>query len=69
MIAGNNAEQGIVGNIMVGIVGAFIGGFVTNLLGGSGVTGFNLYSMVVAVAGAVLLLFVLRKAKQPSNGA
>ena len=60
MIAGNNASQGLLGNIIVGIIGAFIGGFVFSLFGGSGVTGFNLWSLLVAVAGATLLLFILR---------
>lgn len=60
MIAGNNAEQGIVGNIIVGIIGAFIGGFLFSLLGGEGITGFNLWSLIVAVLGATLLLFILR---------
>lgn len=60
MIAGNNAEQGVVGNILVGIIGAFLGGFLFNILGGEGVTGFNLWSLIVAVIGATLLLFILR---------
>lgn len=60
MIAGTNAEQGVVGNILVGIVGAFIGGFIFNLLGGEGITGFNIWSLIVAVAGATLLLFIVR---------
>jgi uncharacterized membrane protein YeaQ/YmgE (transglycosylase-associated protein family) len=50
---------GLIVNIIVGIVGAFIGGFIMSLLGGSGVTGFNLYSFLVAVLGAVVLLVVL----------
>ncbi len=58
MLAGNNAEQGIVGNVIVGIIGAFIGGMIANSFGEAGVTGFNLYSMFVAVGGAVLTLFV-----------
>ncbi|HSD55520.1 MAG TPA: GlsB/YeaQ/YmgE family stress response membrane protein [Candidatus Saccharimonadales bacterium] len=60
MFAGNNAEQGIIGNIIVGILGAFIGGFLFNVLGGEGVTGFNLWSLIVAVIGATLLLFIVR---------
>jgi uncharacterized membrane protein YeaQ/YmgE (transglycosylase-associated protein family) len=46
-------------NIVVGVVGAAIGGWVMNLIGGEGVTGFNLVSFVVAVVGAVLLLVVV----------
>lgn len=60
MIAGNNANQGLIGNIFVGIVGAFIGGFLVSLLGGEGITGFNLWSLIVAVAGATLLLLIFR---------
>ena len=58
MIMGNNARQGLLGNIVVGIIGAFIGGFVVGLLGGEGATGFNLWSFLVAVLGAVILLFI-----------
>ncbi len=60
IIAGNNASQGIVGNIVVGILGALVGGFVFRALGGDGVTGFNLWSLLVATAGATLLLFIFR---------
>ena len=67
MIAGNNASQGLIGNIIVGIIGAFIGGFVFSLFGGEGVTGFNLYSLFVAVAGAALLLFIIRAFRRGSN--
>jgi uncharacterized membrane protein YeaQ/YmgE (transglycosylase-associated protein family) len=61
MIAGNNESQGIIGNIFIGIIGAFIGGFLINLLGGEGITGFNLWSLLVAVMGATLLLFIMRR--------
>ncbi len=57
VIAGTNAEQGAIGNILVGIVGAFVGGFIMSLFGESGVTGFSLYSLAVAIGGAVLVLF------------
>jgi len=51
---------GIIVTILLGIVGAFVGGFVVNLLGGDGVTGFNLWSIVVATLGAIVLLAVYR---------
>lgn len=51
---------GIVGDIVVGIVGAFIGGIIVAVLGGQGVTGFNLWSLIVAIIGAVVLLFIVR---------
>ena len=54
----NKTGEGIVLDIGLGIVGAVVGGFVFNQLGAAGVTGFNLYSMLVAVIGAVLVLVV-----------
>ncbi|MFO0599409.1 MAG: GlsB/YeaQ/YmgE family stress response membrane protein [Myxococcaceae bacterium] len=56
IFAGTNARQGLIGNIIVGIVGAFVGGMIFNFFGGYGVTGFNLYSLFVAVVGAVVTL-------------
>ena len=50
--------QGIVMDIVLGVVGAFVGGFLFNTFGGAGVTGFNLYSMIVAVIGAVVVLWL-----------
>jgi len=58
IIMGRNAEQGAIGNIVVGILGAFLGGFIMSAFGTSGVTGFNLRSFLVALLGAVILLFV-----------
>lgn len=60
MIAGTNHQQGLLMNIVVGIVGAFLGGLLMSLFGKSGVTGFNLYSALVAIVGAVVLLLVYR---------
>ncbi len=51
---------GIIGDIVVGIVGAFIGGFIMNALGYAGATGFNLWTLLVAFIGAVVLLFLVR---------
>ena len=50
--------QGLVLNIVLGVVGAFVGGFLFDVLGGVGVTGFNLYSMIVAILGAVVVLWL-----------
>ena len=58
MIAGTNGRQGLLGNIIAGIIGAFVGGFVFNIFGGSGVTGFNIWSFIVAVVGAVIVLTI-----------
>ncbi len=46
--------------VVIGMAGAVIGGFVLRLLGGVGVTGFNLWSIVVATLGAVILLAIYR---------
>jgi uncharacterized membrane protein YeaQ/YmgE (transglycosylase-associated protein family) len=51
---------GLIGDIIVGIIGAFIGGWVFNFFGHTGITGLNLWSVLVAFVGAVILLFVLR---------
>ena len=51
---------GIIVTIILGIVGAFVGGFVFSLFGGSGVTGFNLGSILVATVGAIILLAIYR---------
>lgn len=61
MIVGNNSEQGALGNIVTGIIGAISGGFLANVLGGSGVSGFNLYSLVVAIAGASAVIYIKEK--------
>ena len=61
-IVGTDAEQGAVANIVVGILGAFIGGWVMNMLGGDGANlgTVNLYSILVAIGGAVILLLLYR---------
>ena len=59
LIAKTNESQGLIGNIIVGIIGAAIGGWLSGLLfSGVGVTGFNVRSFIVAVGGALVLLFV-----------
>ena len=50
---------GLFSNIIVGIVGSFLGGFLFGLFGGGDVTGFNLSSFIVAVIGSIVLLVVL----------
>jgi len=54
------SDHGVIEDIILGIVGAFVGGFILNFLGQSGVTGFNIYSLIVAVVGAVVLIFLGR---------
>ena len=61
MIAGTNAQQGWLMNIVVGILGAFIGGFLFSLLTGADfMGGFNVVTLVVATLGAVVLLFLYK---------
>lgn len=51
---------GILGDIIIGIVGALIGGFIYGLFGHVGVTGFNWHTIIAALIGAVILLWILR---------
>jgi uncharacterized membrane protein YeaQ/YmgE (transglycosylase-associated protein family) len=54
----NRTGEGFIMDIVLGIVGAVVGGFVFNQFGHVGVTGFNIYSMVVATVGAVIVLWL-----------
>jgi uncharacterized membrane protein YeaQ/YmgE (transglycosylase-associated protein family) len=54
----NKSGEGLVLDIVLGIVGAFVGGFLFSLVGAAPVTGFNLYSMFVAVIGAIVVLVI-----------
>lgn len=60
MIMGTNSQQGMLMDIVLGVVGAFVGGFLMNLFGAPGVTGFNMYSIVVSILGAVALIWLGR---------
>jgi len=53
----NRSGQGFLLDIVLGIVGAVLGGFLFTALGATGITGFNLYSMFVAIVGAVVVLW------------
>jgi uncharacterized membrane protein YeaQ/YmgE (transglycosylase-associated protein family) len=52
----NRTGEGFFLDIVLGIVGAIVGGFIFTAVGATGVTGFNLYSMLVAVIGAIVVL-------------
>ena len=56
--------DGCLMDIVIGIVGAVIGGFVFSLVGGGGVTGLNLGSLCVAVVGAVILILIVRAVRR-----
>jgi uncharacterized membrane protein YeaQ/YmgE (transglycosylase-associated protein family) len=68
IIMRTNAEQGALGNIIVGILGALLGGFLLQALtGNDGVTGFNLGSLIVAILGAIILLAVMRSFRRTAH--
>ena len=50
--------QGCLLNIALGVIGAFVGGFMFTQIGGQGITGFNIYSMFVAIIGAIVVLLI-----------
>jgi uncharacterized membrane protein YeaQ/YmgE (transglycosylase-associated protein family) len=54
----NKTGEGVIMDIVLGIVGAIVGGFLFAQFGAAGVTGFNIYSMVVAVVGAIVVLLI-----------
>jgi uncharacterized membrane protein YeaQ/YmgE (transglycosylase-associated protein family) len=54
----NSSGQGMLLDIALGIVGAIVGGLVFSLFGATGVTGFNIYSLIVAVIGSVVVLWL-----------
>ncbi len=54
----NKQGQGFWLDIALGIVGAIVGGFLFQLFGATGITGLNIYSMIVAIVGSIVVLFV-----------
>lgn len=60
IVMGTNASQGTLTDVLMGVVGAVVGGFIMNTFGATGVTGFNMYSMFVAVLGAAIVIAIGR---------
>jgi uncharacterized membrane protein YeaQ/YmgE (transglycosylase-associated protein family) len=61
LVMKTNSQQGLLQDIIIGIVGAFLGGFILNALGiGGGVSGLNIASVLTAFFGAVILLAIIR---------
>jgi uncharacterized membrane protein YeaQ/YmgE (transglycosylase-associated protein family) len=60
VIMKTNATQGTVADILLGILGALVGGFIMSFFGAEGVSGLNLYSILVAVLGSVVLIWLGR---------
>jgi uncharacterized membrane protein YeaQ/YmgE (transglycosylase-associated protein family) len=54
----NRSGEGLILDIILGIVGAVVGGWLFSFFGAEGVSGLNLYSMVVAIIGAIVVLFI-----------
>jgi uncharacterized membrane protein YeaQ/YmgE (transglycosylase-associated protein family) len=54
----SGSGQGLLMDIVLGIIGAVVGGYLFTALGATGITGFNLYSMFVAIVGAAVLLWL-----------
>ena len=59
IVMGKNKKMGAIANIVVGIIGAFLGGYIMELAGVEVEAGFNFTSLLVAILGAVVLLFIL----------
>ena len=59
IVMGKNKQMGALANIIVGIIGAWLGGWIMGLFGYQGVTGFNLPSILIAIGGAIVLLFIV----------
>lgn len=64
LVMKTSGQQGLVIDIVVGIVGALLGGWLFGLFGAQGVTGFNFYSLLVAFVGAVVLLAIVRAVRR-----
>jgi uncharacterized membrane protein YeaQ/YmgE (transglycosylase-associated protein family) len=54
----NKAGEGLILDIVLGVVGAVVGGFIFSFFGAAGITGLNIYSMVVAIIGAIVVLVI-----------
>lgn len=66
MFMKTDASMGVLANIVVGIIGAIIGNLLLPVFGVSGTSGFSIWSFVVALIGAVILLFIIRLFKRPA---
>jgi uncharacterized membrane protein YeaQ/YmgE (transglycosylase-associated protein family) len=64
----NKTGEGVILDIVLGIVGAFVGGFLFSFVGAVPITGFNLYSILVAVIGAIVVLFLYHAIAGRSTG-
>lgn len=65
----NKTGEGVLLDIILGIVGALVGGYVFSMFGAHGVTGVNIYSLVVAVIGSILILVIYHAIRGSSRRA
>ena len=65
----NKRGEGLLLDILLGIIGAVVGGWVFHFFGMSGVTGINIYSLIVAVIGAVVVLVIYHAIRGSKRGA
>ncbi|HEX2942942.1 MAG TPA: GlsB/YeaQ/YmgE family stress response membrane protein [Rhodopila sp.] len=54
----NKTGEGVILDIVLGVVGAIVGGFLFSFFGAAGVTGFNIWSLIVAIIGSVVVLWI-----------
>jgi uncharacterized membrane protein YeaQ/YmgE (transglycosylase-associated protein family) len=60
IVTGSDAQFGVIGNVIIGIIGSYIGGWISGrMFQGPPITGFDLRSFFIAVLGSVVLLFVV----------
>lgn len=64
LIMKTDSQQGIILNIVVGIVGALLGGWVMNVMGQSAGAGFNVYTFLVALLGSVILIALVKAVRR-----
>jgi len=62
----NKRGEGFFGDIVLGVIGALVGGFLFSAFGGAGITGFNFYSLLVAVVGSIVVLVVFHAIRGPA---
>lgn len=60
ILMGTNGQQGLLMNIIVGVIGAALGGWIVGFFGWGPADGFNFWSLIVAVLGAIVLLAIVR---------
>jgi len=69
MIMKTDKSMGVGMNIVVGVIGGLIGGFLVSMFGGVGMTGFNIWSLLVAVLGSIVLLAIVKAARGGGDSA